>query len=89
VRLRFLVAGEVQGVGFRAFVLRKATSLDLLGYCRNLADGRVEVVADGAESALAELERELSRGPRLARVSGVDKAEILDEMIMSNTFSIM
>jgi acylphosphatase len=88
VRLRFLISGQVQGVGFRAFAFRKATGLGLRGYCRNLVDGRVEVVADGEEASLAGLERELAQGPRLARVSSVDKAEILDEMTSYNTFSI-
>jgi acylphosphatase len=88
VRQRFLVSGEVQGVGFRAFVFRKATGLGLSGYCRNLLDGRVEVVAEGREAMLGDLEQELARGPRLARVSSVEKAEILDEMATYTTFSI-
>ncbi len=88
MRLRFLVSGQVQGVGFRAFAFRKATGLGLRGYCRNLVDGRVEVVAEGELAMLAELERELMQGPRLARVSSVEKAEILDEITTYNTFSI-
>ena len=88
MRRRFLVAGRVQGVGFRAFVLRAAGGLGLTGYCRNLADGRVEVVADGGESGLLALESELCRGPRLALVTHVENADISDEMTGYNGFTI-
>lgn len=88
MRRKYLVAGEVQGVGFRAFVFRTANGLGLTGYCRNLADGRVEVLAEGEAASLALLEGKLAEGPRLATVSGVEKADILDEMTTYNTFSI-
>jgi acylphosphatase len=66
---RWLVAGRVQGVGYRNFVRRQALRLGLAGVAANLPDGRVEVVAEGEEAALAELERRLRRGPPLARVT--------------------
>ncbi len=47
VRARILVAGRVQGVGFRAFAARTATRLDLVGGVRNLDDGRVELEVEG------------------------------------------
>jgi acylphosphatase len=68
---RFVVAGRVQGVGYRAFAARAAQSLKLRGGARNLEDGRVEVVATGPEPLLDRLESELRRGPAGARVSGV------------------
>jgi acylphosphatase len=66
------VHGDVQGVGFRYFVQRKARDLRLTGWVRNNDDGTVELVAEGAPEALTELERAVGRGPRMARVSGVD-----------------
>jgi acylphosphatase len=72
---RFLVAGQVQGVGYRWFVARHARGLGLTGYARNLGDGRVEVVASGDESALSELELLLRRGPANAQVSGVERED--------------
>ena len=71
-RLRAVVAGEVQMVGFRAFAHRQATRLGLDGYVRNLPTGQVEVVAEGDEQTLRALVDLLREGPRAARVMGVD-----------------
>ncbi|HEV7647821.1 MAG TPA: acylphosphatase [Actinophytocola sp.] len=48
VRLTAWVHGRVQGVGFRWWTRARASELGLRGYARNLNDGRVEVVAEGA-----------------------------------------
>lgn len=85
---RFVVRGHVQGVGFRWYVWRHAERLGLRGFARNLPDGSVEVVAAGAPSAVAELERALARGPALARVARVEKSEIPHEDTIPNTFEI-
>ena len=65
---RFLVSGRVQGVGFRFFITRTAARLGVTGWTRNLADGRVEVMAQGNREALEALKADLSSGPRTARV---------------------
>jgi acylphosphatase len=72
---RFIVSGRVQGVFFRASTRDEAMRLGLAGHARNLADGRVEVLACGDESALAALERWLHQGPALARVTAVERAD--------------
>jgi len=60
-------------VGFRYFVAQEALRLGLTGWVRNGDDGRtVEVVAEGDEASLRELEALLREGPRLARVEGVE-----------------
>lgn len=69
---RFLVAGRVQGVGFRAATRRQAERLGLVGYALNLPDGRVEVWAQGGQTALAALADWLQRGPPLAQVTAVE-----------------
>jgi acylphosphatase len=66
--LHFLIQGRVQGVGFRWFVHREASELDLRGWVRNTEDGDVEVVASGSTEDLAELRKSLRRGPRGSRV---------------------
>lgn len=77
---RFLVTGQVQGVGFRWYVARLARELGLGGYARNLPDGRVEVLATGHDAdALARLEAGLRVGPSHARVEGVDRADGQDD----------
>jgi acylphosphatase len=66
--LHFLIQGRVQGVGFRWFVQREASELDLRGWVRNTEDGHVEVVAAGLPEDLQELRSSLRRGPRGSRV---------------------
>ena len=61
----------MQGVGFRWFVHREASELDLRGWVRNTEDGEVEVVAAGNAAELAELRDSLHRGPRGSRVDRV------------------
>ncbi len=65
------VAGLVQGVFYRAFVLREATNLGLHGRVRNLPDGRVEVEAEGEKPKLELLVQRLRKGPPSADVSDV------------------
>jgi acylphosphatase len=69
--LHFLVQGRVQGVGFRWFVHREASELELRGWVRNTEDGDVEVVASGTTDDLAELRASLKKGPRGSRVDRV------------------
>ena len=71
-RLHAVVHGDVQGVGFRYFVQRKAQELGLRGWVRNNDDGTVELVAEGSREALEELRRVVEEGPRMARVDRVD-----------------
>jgi acylphosphatase len=71
---RFLVTGSVQGVGFRWFVARHARALGLTGFARNLPNGGVEVVVNGPDEALPELERLLRAGPANAHVEQVERS---------------
>jgi acylphosphatase len=66
--VRFFVAGRVQGVGFRAFLLREANALALDGWARNRSDGSVEALAAGPEAAIAAFLEAARRGPSAARV---------------------
>src|SRR5438876_11460058 len=82
--MRFLVHGHVQGVGFRWWVWRQATRLGLRGLARNLRDGSVEVIAAGAESALADLERALAQGPPAGQVGRVERSQVPREVSIPN-----
>lgn len=68
---RFLISGRVQGVGFRWFTSDTAARDGVAGWVRNLADGRVEVWAEGEAEAVTRVERALRQGPRGARVDEV------------------
>jgi acylphosphatase len=73
MRLTGRVVGRVQGVGYRYWARREARRLGITGWIRNLDDDRsVELVAEGSEAAIAELERLLYQGPPGARVDRVE-----------------
>ncbi len=72
---RYTVVGQVQGVGFRYFVMREATKLGLRGTVRNTPDGAVDVVAAGTNEQLAQLEEQLRTGPEAAEVQSVEVVE--------------
>jgi acylphosphatase len=68
---RCVVSGRVQGVWFRASTAQRARGLGVTGYARNLADGRVEVLACGEAGAVNALCEWLWEGPPAARVTDV------------------
>ncbi|MFA0752020.1 MAG: hypothetical protein SLRJCFUN_002423 [Candidatus Fervidibacter sp.] len=73
VRLRAIVRGIVQGVGFRYFVVHHAHHIGgITGYVRNLRDGSVEVVAEGEKERLEQFLTYLRQGPSGAVVEGVE-----------------
>jgi acylphosphatase len=75
VTRHYLIAGRVQGVGFRWFAVDAATREGLAGWVRNRADGSVEAVAEGESDSLTRFEAALWRGPSRARVEDVQVSE--------------
>ncbi|HZI89903.1 MAG TPA: acylphosphatase [Candidatus Polarisedimenticolia bacterium] len=73
-RLVAHVHGQVQGVGFRLFVLQWARSLGVAGTVRNCEDGRVRVEAEGPRNLLDDLLALLRTGPPAARVTRVTES---------------
>ncbi len=76
VRRRVLVTGRVQGVFFRDTCRREAVAAGVCGWVRNLPDGRVEAVFEGASRAVERLVAWTHDGPCRARVGSV---EVTDE----------
>ncbi|MGO1462301.1 MAG: acylphosphatase [Marinobacter sp.] len=74
-RWKLIISGRVQGVSYRASAEAQANELGILGYARNLADGRVEIVAEGNDRQLSELESWCREGSPAATVSSVDAEE--------------
>jgi acylphosphatase len=72
---RFLVVGKVQGVFFRQSARIEAQRLSIRGWARNLPDGSVEVLAQGAAAAVEALREWLQRGPGDARVDSVSETD--------------
>ncbi|MEP6752820.1 MAG: acylphosphatase [Candidatus Dormiibacterota bacterium] len=71
-RLHGVIKGDVQGVGFRFFMIRRAHALGLTGWVKNRDDGVVEFVAEGMRRDLEQLERAAQKGPQMARVTAVE-----------------
>jgi acylphosphatase len=76
IRKRVVVAGRVQGVGYRAACAAQARAFGVAGTVRNLPDGRVEAVFEGAPEAVAAVVTWCERGPGHAHVRRV---EVFDE----------
>jgi acylphosphatase len=74
--VRWLVAGRVQGVGFRYFVREVARDLGVTGRVRNLPGGEVEIEAAGDPAALDRLRERVRRGPPGARVAHLSEQEL-------------
>ncbi|MFQ5678463.1 MAG: acylphosphatase [Gemmatimonadota bacterium] len=72
-RRGFLLAGRVQGVGFRCWAARTARALGVCGTVRNLPDGRVEVHAAGPHGAMALFRHRLALGPPAASVDEIEE----------------
>ncbi len=86
-RFRAVAVGRVQGVGFRYFAQREAVRLKLVGTVRNLANGNVEVVAQGPSDVLNEFLNKLREGPPLGWVEHVAIDWLPPEAALT-TFSI-
>lgn len=71
-RIRVLISGRVQGVGFRYSTVDMATGLGLGGWVRNLGDGRVEAIFEGPAAEVAQAVAWCRRGPIGAWVSDVE-----------------
>jgi acylphosphatase len=71
-RLSVVVHGRVQGVGFRYYVYKKASSIGVSGWVKNLPDGNVAAVAEGDEDQLILFLDAVKKGPSFSLVSNVD-----------------
>jgi len=73
---RSFVSGRVQGVFYRATCVRKAQELGITGFARNLADGRVEVLACGEAAVVEAFVKWLWEGSSASKVTAVDTSEV-------------
>ena len=80
------IEGRVQGVGYRAFVERRAAELGLHGWVRNRRDGSVEAVVQGSDAAVDAMLDQCRSGPPAARV---DRVEVDGEGVgLFNAFEV-
>lgn len=71
-RAHVFIEGRVQGVGFRHFTKINADEVGILGWVKNLPDGRVEAVLEGPLDHLREMVEQLEQGPGASRVDNLD-----------------
>ena len=76
VARKFTISGEVQGVGYRFFAQRIAARHQVAGYVRNLEDGRVEALAEGALENIEGFKHDLAAGPGLAQVDKIEEVSV-------------
>lgn len=69
---RIFVSGQVQAVGFRDWAVRTGKAEGLIGWVRNLNDGRVEILASGEDQAIDQFLAACHEGPDRARVDNVE-----------------
>ncbi len=74
-RRHVIIAGRVQGVGFRANTKKTAALLGLTGWVKNMPNGEVEAVFEGDEPSVKAMLDWCHQGPSLARVSHVESHE--------------
>jgi acylphosphatase len=77
--IQLRIEGRVQGVGYRAWLQREARSRGLRGWVRNRHDSSVEAVLIGDDDAIEPVAAACSRGPRLAKVTGIERTPAEDD----------
>ena len=75
IRVHLFISGRVQGVRFREGGCKKAEELGVLGWIRNLSDGRVEAVFEGEKDKVEEMVKWSKRGPFFAKVENLEVIE--------------
>lgn len=84
IRVRIIVGGIVQGVGFRNFVFHWAKKLGVSGFTRNLPTGEVESILEGEKEHVESLVRLIKHGPKISEVtdSHVEIQEFMGEFMV-------
>ena len=76
VARKFLIRGDVQGVGYRFFAQRAAARHQVVGYVRNCDDGTVEALAEGPANNVEAFKRDLATGPQWAVVAQLEEINL-------------
>jgi acylphosphatase len=76
VARHYTISGDVQGVGYRFFAQRVAARHQVVGYVRNLPDGRVEVHAEGTPESVEGFKHDIATGPAFALVEQVEEVSV-------------
>ena len=81
---KITVSGRVQGVWFRGYTRKIASSLDIKGYVKNLPNGNVEILAMGNQDKMDKFISKVKVGPPEARVESIEIKEISESIDYEN-----
>lgn len=84
---KYLISGQVQGVGYRYFAQRSSAKHQVRGYVKNLEDGRVEVLVEGNVKAVEAFRHDLAAGPAYSRVGQIEEL-VIEPSGLYSTFRI-
>ena len=87
VARKFIISGLVQGVGYRFFTQRAAARHQVRGYVKNLADGRVEALAQGSEKSVENFKHDLNAGPSFSNVEHIEEI-VVEPSVWYSSFRI-
>lgn len=87
VARKFIISGEVQGVGYRFFAQRAAARHQVTGYVKNLNDGRVEAYVEGTEKTVEDFKHDLNTGPQNSSVEHIEEI-VVEPTRQYSTFRI-
>lgn len=87
VARKFIMSGTVQGVGYRFFAQRAAARHQVLGYIKNLEDGRVESFVEGTEKSVEAFKHDLTAGPTYSNVEHIEEI-VLEPTGLYSSFRI-
>ena len=87
VARKFLIRGDVQGVGYRFFAQRAAAQHQVVGYVRNMPDGSVEALAEGSAGNVEAFRNDLVTGPQWSLVTQVEEL-VLEPTNLYSSFRI-
>lgn len=73
---KFFISGRVQRVGYRFFAQRAAARHQVVGYVRNLSDGRVEALAEGQADSVESFKHDLATGPTFSIVEHIEEINV-------------
>ena len=76
VARKFLIRGDVQGVGYRFFAQRAAARHQVVGYVRNCPDGTVEALVEGPASSVEAFKQDLATGPQWSVVDQLEEINL-------------
>ncbi len=76
VARKFIISGDVQGVGYRFFAQRAAARHQVVGYVRNCEEGTVEAFAEGPINSVEGFKNDLATGPRFSSVERVEEINL-------------